>query len=63
MFFKCCNNRMKLYEQLVDLVHDVVYLFDDCTKSFDDYVDEQKGICPGCRFWLKTRYSVKGGKK
>lgn len=63
MFFKCCDNRMKLYEQLVGLARDVIPLFEGFTKTFNDYVDEQKDICPGCRFWLKTRYAVKGGKK
>lgn len=62
MFYKCCYNREKLYKQLVAELTDVIYLFSECVKTFDELVNEQKDICPGCRLWLKGHHVWYGGK-
>ena len=62
MFYKCCYNREKLYKQFVAELTDVIYLFADCVKTFDELVNEQKDICSGCRHWLKGHHVWYGGK-
>ena len=64
MFFHCCEKRKERYEALCNFFDDVLYLFDEACKTFDELVNEQKDLCPGCRFWMKSRHRiVKEGKK
>ena len=58
----CCNNRHEYFEKALQAYNNILFLFEEAKRTFNEAIDLDDSLCFACKFWLKTRYGLFGGK-